>query len=117
MSFDFKRDFSFARRHEESTKIRDKYPNRIPLIVNKNPKCTNLSDITKKKYLVPIDLTVGQFIYVIRNRIKLPPEQALFVFVNETLPPTSQTIKDLYENHADEDGFLYMIYTGENVFG
>ena len=117
MSFDFKRDYSFARRHAESTRIKEKFPDRIPIIINKNPKCTNLPDITKKKYLVPIDLTVGQFIYVVRSRIELPPEQALFLFVNETLPPTSQTVKDLYENNADEDGFLYIIYTGENVFG
>ena len=42
-----------------------------------------------KKYLVPVDLTIGQFIYVIRNRIEVTPEQALFLFVNDTLPPTS----------------------------
>ena len=117
MSSDFKRDYSFSRRHAESTRIKENYPDRIPIIINKNPKCTNLPDITKKKYLVPVDLTIGQFIYVIRNRIEVTPEQALFLFVNDTLPPTSQTIKDVYNNHADEDGFLYIIYTGENVFG
>ena len=34
------------------------------------------------------DLTVGQFIYVIRKRIKLPPERALFIFANNVIPPT-----------------------------
>ena len=92
-----------------------KLSERIPIIINKNPN-KNLPDINKKKYLVPVDLTIGQFIYVIRNRIEVTPEQALFLFVNDTLP-TSQTIKDVYNNHVDEDGFLYIIYTGENVFG
>jgi GABA(A) receptor-associated protein len=40
------------------------------------------------RYLVPADLTVGQFIYVVRKRIKLSPEKAIFVFVKDTLPPT-----------------------------
>ncbi len=40
------------------------------------------------RYLVPSDLTVGQFVYVIRKRINLPAEKAIFVFVKNSLPPT-----------------------------
>ena len=37
---------------------------------------------------MPADLTVGQFVYVIRKRIKLSPEKAIFIFINNVLPPT-----------------------------
>lgn len=50
---------------------------------------SDIPTIDKKKYLVPADLTVGQFVYVIRKRIKLSPEKAIFIFVNEILPPTA----------------------------
>jgi GABA(A) receptor-associated protein len=40
------------------------------------------------RYLVPADLTVGQFVYVIRKRIKLSAEKAIFIFVDNVLPPT-----------------------------
>lgn len=40
------------------------------------------------RYLVPADLTVGQFVYVVRKRIKLSPEKAIFIFVKNILPPT-----------------------------
>ena len=40
------------------------------------------------RYLVPADLTVGQFVYVIRKRIKLEPEKAIFIFVNDVVPST-----------------------------
>ena len=40
------------------------------------------------RYLVPSDLTVGQFVYVIRKRIRVSPEQAIFMFVRNVLPPT-----------------------------
>jgi hypothetical protein len=36
---------------------------------------------------VPQDLTVGQFVYVIRKRIKLPAEKAIFIFVDEVRSP------------------------------
>lgn len=37
---------------------------------------------------MPADLTVGQFVYVIRKRIKVSPEKAIFMFVKNHLPPT-----------------------------
>jgi GABA(A) receptor-associated protein len=49
---------------------------------------SDISDIDKKKYLVPSDLTVGQFVYVIRKRIKLSSEKAIFIFCNNSMPPT-----------------------------
>ena len=64
--------------------------------------------IDKKKYLVPSDLTVGQFCYVIRKRIKLAPEKAIFIFVNEVLPPTAALMSSIYDEHKDDDGFLYI---------
>lgn len=44
------------------------------------------------RYLVPADLTVGQFVYVIRKRIKLSPEKAIFIFVKNVLPPTGEAV-------------------------
>ena len=41
-----------------------------------------------RRYLVPSDLTVGQFVYVIRKRIKLSPERAIFIFIDNKLPPS-----------------------------
>lgn len=66
---------------------------------------------------MPVDLTVGQFVYVIRKRIQLPSEKAIFIFVNDILPPTAALISTIYEEHKDEDGFLYVLYSGENTFG
>jgi GABA(A) receptor-associated protein len=94
---------------------------------------SDITAIDKKKYLVPSDLTVGQFCYVIRKRIKLAPEKAIFIYVNEVLPPTAALMSSIYEEHKDDDGFLYITYfpyplsriccgltgryAGENTFG
>ncbi|GMH07178.1 hypothetical protein Nepgr_009018 [Nepenthes gracilis] len=112
----FKLEHPLERRQAEAARIREKYPDRIPVIVERAEK-TDIPDIDKKKYLVPADLTVGQFVYVVRKRIKLSPEKAIFIFVKNILPPTAAMMSAIYEENKDEDGFLYMTYSGENTFG
>lgn len=66
------------------------------VIVEKAPKA-RIGDLDKKKYLVPSDLTVGQFYFLIRKRVQLRPDDALFFFVNNVIPPTSATMGSLYQ--------------------
>jgi GABA(A) receptor-associated protein len=87
---------------------RQKYSDRIPVICEKVEK-SDIATIDKKKYLVPADLTVGQFVYVIRKRIKLSPEKAIFIFVDEVLPPTAALMSSIYEEHKDEDGYVFFL--------
>ncbi|CAA0813974.1 Autophagy-related protein 8c [Striga hermonthica] len=112
----FKLEHPLERRQAEAARIREKYPDRIPVIVEKAER-SDIPDIDKKKYLVPADLTVGQFVYVVRKRIKLSAEKAIFIFVKNILPPTAAMMSAIYEENKDEDGFLYMTYSGENTFG
>ena len=112
----FKENFQLQKRKKESISIMKKYPNRIPVIVEKVGS-SDIPDIDKHKYLVPSDLTVGQFQFVIRKRVELKPEQAIFFFVNNTLPSTGTLMTILYKEYKDVDGFLYMKYSGENTFG
>nr|XP_025975017.1 gamma-aminobutyric acid receptor-associated protein-like 1 isoform X2 [Dromaius novaehollandiae] len=88
----------------------------LQVIVEKAPKA-RVPDLDKRKYLVPSDLTVGQFYFLIRKRIHLRPEDALFFFVNNTIPPTSATMGQLYEDNHEEDYFLYVAYSDESVYG
>merc|ERR1712227_26121 len=84
--------------------------------MGKDPR-SDIPPVDKRKYLIPMDLTVGQFVYVIRKRISIPSDLAIFIFVNNTVPPTAALMSAVYEQHRDEDGFLYMMYSGENTFG
>lgn len=106
---------SFSKRQKEADKILSLYPDRIPVICERSDD--NIPDIDKKKYLVPHDLTMGQFAFVIRKRIRLSPEKVLFVYVKNKLVPLTFPIKTLYDNYKNLDGFLYITYAGENVFG
>ncbi len=109
----FKNAYSEDVRITESIKIKQKYPNRIPIICE-----TELEAKKYKKYLVPMDLTMGNFMHVVRKRLKFPPERALFLFINDRIiPPSSSLISQIYNDHKDSDGFLYITASEENVFG
>jgi GABA(A) receptor-associated protein len=114
--------FSFEKKEpkknkEEADRIMRKYPDRMPIIVTKSVY-SNVPEIDKQKYLAPIDLTLGQFQYVIRKRLKLSPEKALFLFINGEIYCPSVLLISIYEKEHDTgDGFLHMTYSGENTFG
>lgn len=115
----FKSQYLFQERLDESTRIMNKYPDRLPIICEKsiNKKHSDLPPLDKSKYLVPNDLTISQFLYVIRKRMKLPAEKAIFLFVGDTIPSCSTPLAQIYQKYRDDDGFLYITYTGENIFG
>ncbi|KAE9214056.1 hypothetical protein PF004_g15153 [Phytophthora fragariae] len=109
----FKKEHPFEKRQAEAQRIRFKYSDRIPVRTVRS----NIPDIDKKKYVVPADLTVGQFVYVIRKCIKLSPEKAIFIFINNVLPPTAALMSNIYKEQKYSDGFFYVTYSGENTFG
>jgi GABA(A) receptor-associated protein len=108
--------FKIEQRKSEAEKIRQKYPDRIPVVVERVPN-SQIPEIDKRKFLVPNDISVAQFMWIIRKRIQLPSEKAIFLFVNKTIPQSSATMGQIYSNFKDEDGFLYISYSGENTFG
>ena len=115
-NFKYKKLKSFEHRFKESTQIMQKYPNRIPIIIEKN-ELSKIQEIDKTKFLTPTDLTISQFICVIRKRIKLNHHESIFIFINNNIPCTSSFIGQVYDEFKDDDGFLYINYSSENVFG
>jgi|SRR6218665_798133 len=57
------------------------------VIIEKAPD-SNIGNLDKNKFLVPQDITMSQLMYIIRKRIKLVEDKALFLSVNHTVPST-----------------------------
>ena len=113
----YKDKIPLQNRKLEAGRMLNKYNDRVPVIVEKHSKSRGAPDINKNKYLVPHDITFGQFIYIIRKRIKLDEEQALYTFINNRMPVTSDLMITIYQNNVSEDGLLYVNYAIENTFG
>ncbi len=103
----------------EVQRIREKFPSRIPVFITKaNSHSSNdLPNLQKNKFLVPMDLTVGQFIYIVRKQLQVSADKAIFIFVKNTLPTTGMLMRELYAQYSDNDGLLRLVYTSESTFG
>ena len=62
-------------------------------------------------------ILLTKFVYIIRKRIKLDKSQSIFLMVNNSICPSNTPIGVVYDDHKDQDGFLYIIYASENTFG
>lgn len=112
----FKSENSFESRLEKANKLLEKYPGKIPIICEKHRNYERKT-LEKSKYIVCGDITLGQFLMLIRQQINIKKEEAIFLFVNNNFLPSNQKLSEIYSTHKDIDNFLYMSYSHENTFG
>ncbi|XP_061300491.1 microtubule-associated proteins 1A/1B light chain 3C-like [Pezoporus occidentalis] len=114
----FKQRRSLASRMQEVAEIRLKYPNKIPVVVERYHKEKTLPPLTRTKYLVAQDLPLSQLVVTLRTRLSLASSQTFYLLVNNKgLPNMSITMQELYQDNRDEDGFLYLTYASQEMFG
>uniref|UniRef100_A0A8B9QEP3 Microtubule-associated proteins 1A/1B light chain 3C n=1 Tax=Apteryx owenii TaxID=8824 RepID=A0A8B9QEP3_APTOW len=78
------------------------------VVVERYQKEKSLPPLSRTKFLVSQDLT----------RLCLASSQTFYLLVNNRgLPNMTATMQELYRDHKDEDGFLYLTYASQEVFG
>lgn len=107
-------------RKAEQAKQQSAHPDRVSVIVDRQDK--NVSKCGKNRFLVPFDMSAGQFLYMIRKRLEEPlrETEALFMFVHPKgiLVPVSDMMSKIQAEHKNpEDNFLYFTYAKEHAFG
>ena len=91
------------------------HKNKVPIIIQLSEN-SNV-ELYKLKYIVPVDITLQQFHCILNKYIKKNEKQTVILFINSILPVSSKTIGALYNQHKDNDGFLYITVRRENTFG
>jgi len=104
-------------RLKKSQLILEKYPDRVPLIIQPSKTDRDAYPIDKSKYITPRDLSLLQLQQIIRKRIHFPAEKAMFMFINNKIFPITSVIGPVYDANKDTDGFLYVTYCQESTFG
>lgn len=118
---EFRETYKLERRCNAVKQFMLRYQTKVPVLVFRDPKATDIPLLARHKFIVPGDITMGEFMSEVRRHFisELHPGQGIFVFVNhDTLPSLQADMQTIYQRYGDiDDGFLYITYTGENSFG
>lgn len=119
LEINYRESASFEERKKRSNTLLSKYPDKIPVILEKSKKDKYLPRIDKSKLLVAQDMTVATIIQLLKKSIKINENTSIYIMVsnNNTMLSGSQSITTIYQDHKNDDGFLYLEYCTENVFG
>lgn len=88
------------------------YPGRVPVVVIPDKDLT----MGKTKFLVPGERSVGEFMTLVRQYVKVRSSEAIFLLVDSMLPAQAMTMYDLYRNHQ-KDRVLEIRLRKESTFG
>lgn len=109
---------SFTSRKEESSKLASSFPDKIPIIIEPQQSGGNGYKLDQNKFLVPKLYTFHEFIFHIRKRLSLKNSESLFLTVaGNNFPSMSRTLASVYLEYQDADGFLYVTYSSQPVWG
>ena len=112
-----KRHPKVAERKEQSDKILSQYPDKVPVICERADG-SQLMQLDKSKFLIPSDFQGIQFNQLIRKRMKMDKNEALYLFVSgKKLLASDKQMSEIYKENMDTDGFLYIQYKEEMVYG
>ena len=111
----YKDRYPFDVRLTESSRLKMQYPDRVPVIIEFDKVIHK--NIKKERFLVPTDLTMGQFMFVIRNQLRLEPAEAIFFICRNTQLPNTYIFSEIHEKYAEKCGHVFMRVYKENTFG
>lgn len=99
----------------------DRHPDKVPVIVN-----SEKNNATPFKLLVSPDLTMGDFLNMLRNKKLnniITKNTSLFLYVHDPAntsviaPSLSNKIGNIYQQYQQPNKTLMVTYAVENVFG
>lgn len=117
MNFKFKKENSLKIRQLKLQNIKNNFPDKIPLIIQKY-KNSKLPEYQRDKFLVPNYFTINDLINFFKKRFNIGAEFELILYLNEDncIESKNLSITEIYDQYKDqEDGFLYLYYTNSLI--
>ena len=107
--FKFKKNLSTERIQTYKLLVK-KYPDKIPVICEKDPDCDDLEEVNKTKYIVNKDWNINQILFLLKEETNFSSEICLKI--NDEIIDESEITENVYEKYKDkEDNFLYCFYS------
>jgi GABA(A) receptor-associated protein len=117
----------FEARQARAVQLSIKYPNRLPLIIKpvkvngkvkgSSSSASSSADGPVIKFIVSYTCTVAEVLFRLRKSININEYQAIYLCVGDCVLSGSMSIDSIFDRYKSDDGFLYLEYCQESVFG
>ncbi|XP_050105186.1 uncharacterized protein LOC126584820 isoform X8 [Malus sylvestris] len=97
----------------DAVKLREMRPDYIPVILKKDAR-SDVPDVDMRRCHVYDGTPLREFVHFLRGHMR--SKKPIFVFFKNTKPPNSALMSAIHEENKDEDGFLYVTYSGEKSY-
>ncbi len=107
-------------RKNKSSVLLLKHKECVPVILEKSKTEKLLPQMEKFKYIIPRTNTIAHVLKILRDKLNINETVSIYIVCgtkNKFLLSGSQSIDYIYNTYKNEDGFLYLEYCSENVFG
>ena len=111
---------TIAKRRQWHNEAVVKFPTKVAIIVERGSNADpSLAPLANPKFLMPKAFSVGEVLSVVRSKLNMSKEKGLVLMESKGkyILKASHNIGDVYEQYKDEDGFLYLLYAQENIYG
>lgn len=103
-------------RIRESFRIRAKYMDKVPVIIECEPHLDKL--LKKHKFLCPRDLSCSNFLYILRGKMPaFDAKQALYMYADGKLLTGNTLLGSIDDQRDDKSDMLIVRLQVENAFG
>ena len=121
-TWQFKTNHSLDRRRAMSQRLRETYPDRVPVIIETGSPGLTLN---KVRFLAPHESTLQRLFVEVRKQVldngtPVTPDKALFLLFGDAqaMMPLTRSVSQLYSQCRDQDdNMLYGRLMQESTFG
>lgn len=114
----FKKDNKFEKRKTDTKNVMTKYPSKIPVYLSRGRMNRTMEEYDKRKFLVGDNMKLISFLNIVRKNYGIESSKSLYLMINDkVLVDNVSSMGIIYDKYKDEDGYLYISYYEENVFG
>ena len=106
------------KRCQDALRARQQYPTKLPLIIERAADQKGMDELKNPKFMMPQNFRMSDVQTVVRKHLAIGKDEGLFLLANGThVLKSNASLREMFEKHKDEDGFLYIVYAEEKVYG
>ena len=116
LEFNFKKENTLEERKKKYNEFKELHPDKIPIIIEKDKSCY-FKDIGIIQFALKREETISILQYRVRKMLDIGQDLSFLFYAKNRSIPFEISIGEVYDKYKESDGFLYLAYSSEMLWG